>query len=147
MSQPKRANPDQQSFLNPNLLDQLNPKHPLLQLARQIDWSFFEDEFAPLYSHRGKPSKAIRLMVGLSILKHLEDLSDEVLIQRWYRIRTTRPLPERLNFNGSCPVIHADRFSLYQRMLAQKRGDKNKLYSLHEPHIYCMSKGKAPSAL
>jgi len=28
-------------------------------------------------------------------------------------------------------------------MLKQKRGDKNKLYSLHEPHVYCMSKGKA----
>ena len=27
-------------------------------------------------------------------------------------------------------------------MLDQKRGDKNKLYSLHEPHVYCMSKGK-----
>ncbi len=36
-----------------------------------------------------------------------------------------------------------ERFALYQRLLAQKRGDKNKLYSLHEPHIYCMSKGKA----
>ncbi len=34
---------------------------------------------------------------------------------------------------------HADRFALYQRMLSQKRGDKHKLYSLHEPHIYCMS--------
>ena len=33
-------------------------------------------------------------------------------------------------------------FDLYEQMLAQKRGDKNKLYSLHEPHIYCMSKGK-----
>ena len=83
MSKPKVANPNQQSFLHQNLLDQLNPKHPLLQLARQIDWSYFETEFAPLYSHRGKPSKPIRLMVGLSILKHLEDLSDEVLIQRW----------------------------------------------------------------
>ena len=27
----------------------------------------------------------------------------------------------------------------------QKRGDKNKLYSLHEAHIYCMSEGKAHS--
>jgi IS5 family transposase len=40
-------------------------------------------------------------------------------------------------------VYQADRFALYRRMLSQKRGDKNKLYSLHEPHIYCMSKGKA----
>ncbi len=83
MSKAKTDNPNQQSFLHQNLLDQLNPKHPLLLLARQIDWSYFDAEFAPLYSHLGKPSKPIRLMVGLSILKHLEDLSDEVLIQRW----------------------------------------------------------------
>lgn len=38
---------------------------------------------------------------------------------------------------------YAEKVALYQRMLEQKRGDKNKLYSLHEPHIYCMSKGKA----
>ena len=38
---------------------------------------------------------------------------------------------------------YSEKFALYQRMLNQKRGDKNKLYSLHEPYIYCMSKGKA----
>ena len=38
---------------------------------------------------------------------------------------------------------YAENMALYQRMLKQKRGDKNKLYSLHEPHVYCMSKGKA----
>ncbi len=32
---------------------------------------------------------------------------------------------------------------LFERGLNQKRTDKNKLYSLHEPHVYCMSKGKA----
>ncbi len=273
MSQPKSANPDQHSFLNPNLLDQLNPKHPLLQLARRIDWSFFEDAFATLYSHRGKPSKPIRLMVGLSILKHLEDLSDEVLIQHWAQNPYYQAFTGELEFQWQLPcdpsdmsyfrkrigpegfekilavsivlheekacedemcmdttvqeknitfptdakqyrkihgqllklareegialtrthekevkelklhtrfathpknrrkarkavkrlktisgrllrelqrkmapeqlTYHAGRFALYQRMLSQKRGDKNKLYSLHEPHIYCMSKGKA----
>ncbi|MHB8473197.1 MAG: transposase [Gammaproteobacteria bacterium] len=38
---------------------------------------------------------------------------------------------------------HAERFALYQRVLQQKRSDKHKIYSLHEPHIYCMSKGNA----
>jgi IS5 family transposase len=38
---------------------------------------------------------------------------------------------------------YAQQMALHHRMLKQKRGDKNKLYSLHEPHIYCMSKGKA----
>ena len=36
-----------------------------------------------------------------------------------------------------------EKLALFLRMLLQKRGSKNKLYSLHEPHIYCMSKGKA----
>lgn len=38
--------------------------------------------------------------------------------------------------------FYGETFSLYQRVLNQKRGDKNKLYSLHESHVYCMSKGK-----
>jgi hypothetical protein len=53
MSKPKSPNADQSSFLYPDLLDQLDPKHPFLQLARKIDWSIFEAEFSPLYSHRG----------------------------------------------------------------------------------------------
>lgn len=35
-----------------------------------------------------------------------------------------------------------EEFALFARALKQKRGDKGKLYSLHEPHVYCMSKGK-----
>jgi IS5 family transposase len=31
---------------------------------------------------------------------------------------------------------------LYHRALAQKRNDHDKIYSLHEPHIYCVAKGK-----
>ena len=31
---------------------------------------------------------------------------------------------------------------LYQRVLSQKRGDNNKIYSLHEPDVKCYSKGK-----
>nr|WP_241085672.1 hypothetical protein [Candidatus Vondammii sp. HM_W22] len=46
MSKSKTANPNQQSFLHQNLLDQLNPKNPLFLLARQIDWSYFDAKFA-----------------------------------------------------------------------------------------------------
>lgn len=76
-------NPSQGNFLFPNLIDQLDPSYPLLKLSQHIPWQFFEVEFAPLYSHWGKPAKAIRLMVGLSILKHVENLSDDVLVNRW----------------------------------------------------------------
>jgi len=34
------------------------------------------------------------------------------------------------------------RLELFQSILAQKKESKNKIYSIHESHIYCMSKGK-----
>ena len=104
MSQPKPPNDQQGSFLYPDLIDQLNPKHPLLQLAKQIDWSYFEGEFTPLYSHLGKPNKHFRLMVGLSILKHLENLSDDVLVAAGCRTPITRHLPARFRFNDNSPA-------------------------------------------
>jgi transposase, IS5 family len=33
-------------------------------------------------------------------------------------------------------------FALYRRVLKQQPGDRDKIYSLHEPQVYCMSKGK-----
>ena len=38
---------------------------------------------------------------------------------------------------------HEVNIKLFERVLAQKKGDKNKVYSLHEPKVYCMSKAKA----
>ena len=38
--------------------------------------------------------------------------------------------------------VHADQLALFKKALAQKRNDTNKIYSLHEPHVQCISKGK-----
>ncbi len=35
-----------------------------------------------------------------------------------------------------------ENFSLYRRILRQQLSDRNKIYSLHEPQVYCLSKGK-----
>ncbi len=37
---------------------------------------------------------------------------------------------------------HLQALKLYQGVLSQKRGDSNKIYSLHEPDVKCYSKGK-----
>ena len=37
---------------------------------------------------------------------------------------------------------HLAALKLYQRVLSQKRGDTNKIYSLHEPDVKCYAKGK-----
>ena len=70
-------------LLYQDLLKQLNPKHPLLALARKFPWDFFENEFAPFYALVGRPAKPVRLMVGLLLLKQLENLSDERVVEAW----------------------------------------------------------------
>jgi len=67
-----------------SLEDSLNQKHPLYILANQINWQMFEREFSVLYCHdNGCPAKPIRLMVGLLMLKHVRNLSDESIVEQW----------------------------------------------------------------
>jgi len=58
--------------------------HPLAKLTRTIDWSFLEQRFGAVYADvPGRPPLPTRLMAGLAILKHMQDLSDEALCDRW----------------------------------------------------------------
>ena len=67
-----------------NFEDILNQKHPLYILANKIHWHIFESAFLPLYSQtQGRPGKPIRLKVGLLILKHLRNVSDESVVEQW----------------------------------------------------------------
>ena len=61
----------------------LNPKNPLYKLSKEIPWEHFEKEFEKYYKNFGRPSKPIRLMVSLLILKQLNNLSDEEVVRRW----------------------------------------------------------------
>lgn len=265
-------NTQQQNFLFPNLLKQLNPKNPLLQLGEKIPWNYFEESFSSLYSKTGRPAKPVRLMVGLCILKHVENLSDEVLVERWVQNPYYQAFCGEVEFQWKFPcdptdliyfrkrigkegfekilatsiAIHGEeikekeacidttvqeknitfptddklhrkiiercwkladahgialrrsyrrelkkillnlrfrhhprnykkakkaskrmqtiagalirelrrklpddvlatkskKFELYERVIRQQKNDKNKIYSLHEPHVYCVSKGK-----
>jgi transposase, IS5 family len=59
-------------------------RHPLVQLAALMAWEEFETQFGALYHEsQGRPGKPIRLMVGLTYLKHTYDLSDEEVCARW----------------------------------------------------------------
>lgn len=67
-----------------SLADTLNRKHPLFILGNKVNWQLFEDEFVKLYcENNGRPAKPIRLMVGLLILKHLRNISDESVVEQW----------------------------------------------------------------
>lgn len=51
--------------------------------------------------------------------------------------RLVRELERKLT-----PGLHQDTLELFKKVLTQKRADSHKIYSLHEPHTQCMSKGK-----
>ncbi len=64
-----------------SLEDMLSHEHLLFQLSNKINWECFENAFSPLYCNtNGRPAHPIRLMCGLLILKHLRNVSDEMVI-------------------------------------------------------------------
>ena len=67
----KSANQKQRNIFRPQLTDFIDSSHELVLLSEKIDWSYFEESFAPLYSHKGKPSMPIRLMLGSLMLKRI----------------------------------------------------------------------------
>jgi IS5 family transposase len=59
----------------------LDPQHELMRAARLIPWEKIHDELRGYYSIRGRPPKFIRLMVGIHILKHRFNVSDERAVE------------------------------------------------------------------
>ena len=79
----KQKHTNQTGMFN-SLSEQLDQKHPLYLLSNKLNWQLFDAEFSKHYSSKmGAPSKPIRLMVSLLILKHLRNLSDESLVEQW----------------------------------------------------------------
>ena len=71
-------------LFRPALDEIIDLDHALARLAREIDWDFLDGRFASVCAAGpGQPPLPSRLVAGLLILKHMHDLSDEVLCARW----------------------------------------------------------------
>ena len=62
-------------------VDYLNPDHELLRAAGLIDWGRLHDALRVYYSPLGRTGKPLRLMVGIHILKHRYNCSDERAVE------------------------------------------------------------------
>jgi len=72
----------QKDLLQPALDQIIDLKHPLVLLGNQIDWEFLDSRFRTVcLPGPGQPGLPTRLVAGLFILKHMHNLSDEVLRQ------------------------------------------------------------------
>ena len=95
-----------------SLMDMLDSNDPLVVLADTLDWSKYENEFAKLYSKNGRPAKPIRLMVGLLLLKQLENLSDENVVLQWKRNPYFQYFCGYSDFQTALPCHSTDLFTL-----------------------------------
>ena len=95
MSQPRD---DRQDDLFRSSLEQIiNLRHPLVRLAAEINWDFLAKRFSSVCRvGPGQPPLPTRLVAGLFILKHMHNLSDEALCDRWVEIRISSLKPRFL---------------------------------------------------
>lgn len=114
-----RTTAHQHSLVLKTLMEQLNPKDPLILLAKQIPWDELHENFAGFYSEIGRPAKDTRLMIGLLILKQLENLSDERLVVEWCRNPYFQAFCGMMHFQWQLPCDPSD-ISRFRKRIGEK---------------------------
>lgn len=105
----------------------------LVRLAGQLEINLRQ-------SYRRKGAQAVLKSGRYAHARQIKRMYREVKRLRTYLGRVVRDIERKAE---EIPESLANELQLAKRLLTQKRDDKNKLYSLHEPHVACISKGKA----
>lgn len=81
---PKNTPLPQEDLFKNRLETMIDIKHKLVKLSELIDWQSFDNDWGKLFpSDQGAPATSTRMIAGLHYLKHLYDLSDEQVVERW----------------------------------------------------------------
>lgn len=72
----------QKDLFQPQLVDIINPNHPLVRLAKIIDWKQLDSTLSAHFSSVGVVALPTRIMVGLLYLQHLHKLSDDMELEQ-----------------------------------------------------------------
>ena len=83
MRPPKQRETGQFDMLRSRLDHIIDIEHEFVRLSREIAWDWIDEEIAPMFSDKGRPGLPSRFAVGLLLLKHIYNLSDEQVCDRW----------------------------------------------------------------
>ena len=75
--------------------------------------------------------------------RHTKKARQKLRKLKTYLRRVRNDIARKIAGNESLEQAFKEILELTDRLLLQKQGDKNKLYSLHAPEVECISKGKA----
>ena len=79
-----KFNNQQKSLFGVEIKSFINMDHRLVLLAKKINWSVVEAPIeAKLCKTNGRPALSMRLISGLFLLKNLDNLSDEGLVEKF----------------------------------------------------------------
>ena len=84
-----------------------------------------------------------KLMLAQRFRNHPKNRKKALAAQRKLKTiagRLVRELERKIP--AASLLTYAQDIEIYQRILGQEKNSKNKIYSIHEPQVYCMSKGK-----
>jgi IS5 family transposase len=93
------------------------------------------------YARLGK--KALRLANRYAHARQMKRAKREIKRLKTYLGRVFRDVRRKLEGRPEVAAHFAEALARVERVLAQQRTDKNKLYALHAPEVACIAKGKA----
>jgi IS5 family transposase len=93
------------------------------------------------YARLGK--KALRLASRYAHARQMKRARREIRRLKTYLGRVFRDVRRKLEGRPQVAAPFAEPLARVERLLAQQRTDKNKLYALHAPEVACIAKGKA----
>lgn len=91
------------------------------------------------YAYVGK--RLTQKISGYAHAKQFKRLKKGTKKLKTYLGRVVRDIERKISPEQS--VIFSELLDLAKKLLSQEKKSKNKIYSLHEPRVYCISKGKA----
>jgi len=123
----------------------IDPNHELVQLANKIDWRSIFKALSVYYSPKGRQALDLQLMVGLHILKHRHDLSDEDAVKilheniYWmYFCGVYQPAP--VEGQQSSPILDSSSLTYFRKRIGPQGMEKleevirDQLYKAHLIH-------------
>jgi IS5 family transposase len=93
------------------------------------------------YARLGK--RALRLASRYAHARQMKRARREIKRLKTYLGRVFRDVRRKLEGRSEVAGHFAQALARVERLLAQRRHDKNKLYALHAPEVACIAKGKA----
>lgn len=114
------------------------------KLARKVierSWKLAEQENVKLRrSYRRVVKKCLEAQRGRNHPRGKKKAKQATKVLQRIAGRIVRELERKLSPEQRAK--HEKELKIYQKVLGQKREDKDKVYSLHEPEVYCIAKGK-----